>query len=289
MKKVLSILLITLVTLSASAHNILKLSTCWTTGTFTFKGTQFDGNQKVKLTVDAGFHFSNNTQSYTFTTPSGANLSQSFTVNVYKNVPYNSDWRVVLTCTYGGGQGTSNDAIGSPLTSGDDICSSGSPGLPVTLINFTAHKNFDYTTSVSWTTTVETGNNYFQLEGSNDGTSFHTEVVIFSQSANGNSAISLNYTHKVAATTQSKLILAGMGGLGAILLIGILIGTMKRKHALWLMPLMILVFAGSLVSCQKHVDTPTDKSSVKWKYLRLKQVDKDGTVTIATGVVTINN
>lgn len=303
MKKLFSILMVTLITLSSFGHNILKKSTCWQAGNFQFKGEIFDANQKVQVSVPNGFtlslivsgdviqtgsdkpSLSSNHRVLTFKTTNGSN--RAFVVTAIKNNPLTGTYSVILTCTYGGSNGTSNDAQYSPVNSGTSVCSGGG-GLPVTLVNFAVKRNSDYTADVSWTTTFEANNKYFELQGSNDGTSWTTEALIFAASEDGNSSTPTNYKYKIAATTQSKLILAGFGSLAAILLFGILIGTMKRKNGVVALSLMLVVFAGSLLSCQKDTNAPPDKVVAKWSFLRLKQADKDGTIVIATSVIKVN-
>lgn len=284
MKKLFSILMVTLLTLSLSAHNILRTSTCWQSGQFTFNGTQFDKNENVKLVVTSGYHFSNGLTSLLINTGNAT----TFTVVVSKNTPYVGAYNVTLTCTYGGSNGTNTAAVNSPISSTTTICTGGGGGLPVKLINFAVKKNTDFTTSVSWTTTFESNNSFFTVEGSNDGKDFHTQAVVFSQSEDGNADGITNYSYKIEATTVSKLILAGSGLVGSIVLLLILVGTMRRKRSLWAVPFLIIAFSASFVSCKKDVST-YDKSSVKWKYVRLKQTDKDGTTVIATNVQVVNN
>jgi len=263
----LSLLVILITSTFANGPTITKIG--WCGGVYTVSVTNIPGGATCHLIIG--------TYDSTFISP-----SSNFIVSIPQPLQGTT---VSFTIGFinGGGKLVSTD--GTTSTNGTGTCSQ----LPVKLINFAAHKNGDYSTSVSWATTFEANNNYFLLEGSNDGTNFHTEVLLFSKYSDGNSQVSTDYAFKIGATTQSKLILAGFGTLAGILLFGILIGTMKRKKALWLMPVMLLIFTGSLVSCQKHVDTPTDKSSVKWKYLRLKQADKDGTIVIASSTLIINN
>lgn len=299
MKKLLSVLLISIIALSSFAHTINPTNSCgFKDGNYGITGTQFEANQKVSLTVETGFTFSltvggdviqtgsnkpvlsNSNRTITFFTTTGGS-SKGFTVLIKQVLPNVTDFITSVVCVYG----SSNTAAqNSPLQTKKGNCSTG--GLPVKLINFVVKRNTDYTTSVSWTTTFEANNNYFIVEGSNDGSTFHQQAIVFSKYEDGNSGIATDYSYKIEATVLSKVV-AGMGGLAFVLLIGMLIGKIKTKRSWFFAPLMGLILAGSLVSCQKTYDKPADKATVKWKFVRLKQVDKDGTEVIATSIISV--
>jgi len=65
--------------------------------------------------------------------------------------------------------------------------------LPIELLSFNAIFN-GKTTDISWQTEVETNNNYFTIERSNDGVNFNMLGIVASKALNGNSTGALSYT-----------------------------------------------------------------------------------------------
>jgi hypothetical protein len=69
----------------------------------------------------------------------------------------------------------------------------GNVPLPATVTNFSGMK-LETSDKLSWTTSSEQNNAYFNLQHSTDGTNFTTIAKVNSKAPNGNSAATLNYT-----------------------------------------------------------------------------------------------
>lgn len=120
---------------------------------------------------------------------------------------------------------------------------------------------------VSWTTQTETHNDHFDIEVSANGTVFHKIASVSSKAPDGNSNASLHYQYDTAAAAAGTL---GLGGLG---LLGMLV-SFRKKRRIW--ALMVLAAGLLLYSCAKKETLTKTGSS---RYLRIVNVDKDGTKT----------
>jgi len=75
----------------------------------------------------------------------------------------------------------------------DDIAVNRVNPLPVKIISFTGKKEF-YANQISWQTSAEVNNNYFELQRSLDGKNFTSVAKIDSKAPNGTSNTTFNYT-----------------------------------------------------------------------------------------------
>ncbi|GAB3014649.1 hypothetical protein GCM10027051_17680 [Niabella terrae] len=138
--------------------------------------------------------------------------------------------------------------------------------LPVTLSGLSAL--FDGSAlQVKWTTLSETNNAYFDIELSKNAVDFTSIGQVKSQATEGNSDTAIRYEFKMAASG-----LALLGG-GMLLLLS---GTFVKGRRRLMLGLLILIGTSVVVvSCTKG-----DAESIDYSqdlYLRIKQVDKDGT------------
>ncbi len=273
MKRLTSLALIVLISACSFAHTMSKVSSCWTNGKFTFKGTQFDGNQWVYLHLTSShYHFANNTQDYVFQTGPGANLSQSFTVDVFNTGTFTTATLDVYYNTTGSGHthgGT--EAFQAPISS--NTCSISS--LPVLITDYSVSKVSSSSILVKWTTTSEENNSHFIVQGSTDGLNFTDIYTVFSYTESGNSSVAHTYSFTIDNTVH-VIKTAGLSLLAGIILILIVAAGFKRK-AFPFAAMAVLITLGSFTSCSKSNATPSNTAT--YKFIRLQQVDKDGTTT----------
>lgn len=123
---------------------------------------------------------------------------------------------------------------------------------------------------VNWSTLTETGNSYFDIEVSKDGTNFTKIGTVNSKAKDGNSDVSISYDFSV--NLQSSTTLLGIA-LFSIAFIALLF---SRKNK-WVYTIVLVgglsIFGAS--SCSKN-DTAGVEDSGK-VFVRIRQVDKDGT------------
>nr|WP_262920212.1 choice-of-anchor E domain-containing protein [Niabella hibiscisoli] len=187
------------------------------------------------------------------------------------------------------GIGTGND--GNP----DGISASFDMGaVPMTQINFainsTAVLSADFADLfakikggqllVNFTTLEEANNDHFDVEVSNDGTSFKKIGEIKSKAINGTSKEVLHYDFNSEA--QGSTLFFG----AAILLISC--GNMfrNRKHKTLLLAIFSIAFVGILAGCSKKSDSVSLQGTDV--FVRIVQVDKDGTKTYSKVMKAIN-
>ncbi|GAB3425288.1 NHL repeat-containing protein [Niabella aquatica] len=147
--------------------------------------------------------------------------------------------------------------------------------LPVTFGSINSYiKNKEL--YVSWQTLSESNNDHFDVQVSGDGEKFATVATIKSQAKEGNSDQSLNYQISLGVSAATGLMAAGLLSLFS------LSACSKRKK--WL-AIGLLSGAISLTgySCTK-ADT-IDPISKKL-YIRIAQVDKDGSTTYSKVFIT---
>lgn len=279
MKRLTSLALVVLISVSSFAHTMSKVSSCWTNGKFTFKGTQFDGNQWVYLHLTSThYHFANNTQDYVFQTGPGGSLSQTFTVDVYNTGTFTTATLDVKYNTTGPNHTNGGtEAISAPISS--NTCSVAS--LPVLITDYSVTKVSGSSILVKWTTTSEENNSHFIVQGSTDGLNFTDIYTVFSYTESGNSSVPHEYSFTIDNTVH--IIKAGFGILSILFLVLIVAAGFKRK-AFPFAAMALLITLGSFTSCSKS--NAVKGTTATYKFIRLQQVDKDGTTsTLDTKVV----
>lgn len=130
---------------------------------------------------------------------------------------------------------------------------------------------------VSWKTLSETNNKEFFIEASKDGKNWVAIGTVASKAADGNSDVTLEYNF-----TKSLPGLA-LGGLGLIALLSM--PFFRNRFIKACLTLTCLVLLG--LSCNKD-NEQVNTDDMKNLYIRIGQVDKDGTVRYSSAVKTIN-
>ncbi|MGE9311484.1 hypothetical protein ACLOAU_07555 [Niabella sp. CJ426] len=130
---------------------------------------------------------------------------------------------------------------------------------------------------VNWTTEKEVNNDHFEIEGSTDGEQFVTIGTLKSKAENGNSDITLNYEW----TGSAGMSLSVLPYLAFVL---ILLLFVCRKKTMVLATVAISFVAFIQVSCKKDKDSIANSENY---YIRIAQIDKDGTKTYSK-VVRVN-
>ncbi len=124
---------------------------------------------------------------------------------------------------------------------------------------------------VNWSTLKEQANQYFEVEASEDGSSFTSIGKINTLAAEGNSDITLDYNFSTNLGAQGLL---GLSLLSALLFA--FTGNFKNRKNYYL----YTIFAGLMLlgvsSCYKNDSLDYDRKADL--FVRIKQVDKDGTV-----------
>ncbi|GAB3413689.1 hypothetical protein [Niabella aquatica] len=130
---------------------------------------------------------------------------------------------------------------------------------------------------VSWKTLSETNNKEFFIEGSKDGKNWITIGTVASKAADGNSDVTLEYNF-----TKSLSGLA-LSGLGLIALLSM--PFFRNRFIKACLALTFLVLLG--LSCNKD-NEQVNTDDMENLYIRIGQVDKDGTVKYSSAVKTVN-
>ena len=122
---------------------------------------------------------------------------------------------------------------------------------------------------VNWTTETETNNDHFLIQASDDGVNFKTIQTIQSKAVAGKSSETLEYSISVyvSTITAAGLLLLAFGMAGA--------SRRKIKYGLCMAILGVVLF----FSCNKtELQNAMDDGKL---FVRIVQVDKDGTETIS--------
>ena len=139
-----------------------------------------------------------------------------------------------------------------------------STALPVQLGTISASMK-NQTLLVQWTTETETHNDHFDIEVSSDGTHFKKIATVASKAPGGNSGSSLQYEYETALPALAL-------GLGFLFVTGLFIQR-KRNYRCSTVAFLLTVFF--FTGCSKNGLEVTPAGSNL--YLRIVQVDKDGT------------
>lgn len=132
--------------------------------------------------------------------------------------------------------------------------------------------------NVNWKTVSEKDNEKFIIQASANGKSWTDVGTVVSKSTNGNSSIALDYNF---STAWSNTVLAGFGLLGLLLL--------PAARNKWMKLAVLVLAVSAIASCAKDNDVLNDSengsSGSGAVYVRVAQVDKDGTSTHSDAVV----
>lgn len=133
--------------------------------------------------------------------------------------------------------------------------------------------------NVRWETLTEQNCAYYDIELSQDGRNFIKAGRVISKAENGFSGVKLNYELILPLNNIPALSLSLLGFSLAVSFI------FKRRKMLMLLS-VLLVWSMVLFSCRKNIAPDTgDRAKL---YLRMVQVDKDGTSKISKTVVVVN-
>ena len=137
---------------------------------------------------------------------------------------------------------------------------------------------------VNWTTASEKNNKRFEIEASADGVHFTTIGSMDSKAPNGNSdgvlsyEFSMNTSGLALATSGIALVLLALGSLA--------IGLPRKRKLVFASLLLTVIFAGAM-GCQKKASEPV--SDGKSAYIRIAQIDADGSKSYSKIVKVVNN
>ncbi|MCH5600935.1 hypothetical protein [Niabella ginsengisoli] len=130
---------------------------------------------------------------------------------------------------------------------------------------------------VSWQTLTEKNNDHFEIEVSSDGKSWSKAGSnISSKATGGNSDISIQYEQSIS--------LSGMAVMGVSIFL-LSMGMMFRRNKWFGSVLMIVGMSAVLYGCTKNDNDISTKAEKV--YVRIKQVDKDGTASYSKVVTAI--
>lgn len=131
---------------------------------------------------------------------------------------------------------------------------------------------------INWETLTETNNKHFEIEVSTDGTSFKKLASISSKSNDGHSSLPLQYRYEINIPDSLQFTFS----LG-FLLLGFSFTNKKRKITFTMMLLSLIL----MISCAKQeaFDIPGSGKL----FVRIIQVDKDGTATASKTVQASTN
>lgn len=140
--------------------------------------------------------------------------------------------------------------------------------LPVTWGSVSA-KTAGNNVVINFTTESETNNDHFELLASNDGNNFVKIAELKSKAVNGNSSTAINY--------EVTIPLSGKVALGFSLLALLGFGLIPNKKARILSSIVALSVLFATYSCSKNSDSINIGSETSYKFVKIVQVDKDGT------------
>ncbi|MCH5720378.1 hypothetical protein [Niabella hibiscisoli] len=135
------------------------------------------------------------------------------------------------------------------------------------------------TLTVNWEVLKEVNNSHYDVELSADGVNFTKIGSTPTQASNGNSDTSLSYSFSRSIT---------QGVLGASVLAFLLGGIYARKRR-WIAVLLVgLASVGMFYSCSKNDISNVNDDDNKY-FVRIAQVDKDGTTSYSKTVTVVKN
>lgn len=169
--------------------------------------------------------------------------------------------------------GASLSSVGGTTSSGSIQVYESAQAMPVLWDAVNATISNEQLT-VSWTTSSETNNDRFEVEASKNGSDFTKIATVASKAANGNSSTAISYT--LTADVNGMVAIAGWGVLSFL---AMPIANKKLRGIIVLCILSVILY-----SCSKN---NTDQLNIGESkvYIRIAQVDKDGTKTYSKTVL----
>ncbi len=155
-----------------------------------------------------------------------------------------------------------------------DFVFNGSISLPVNFGTVAAVQK-EETLTVKWNTLKETNNAYFEVQASKDGNIFKTIKTVLSK--NGNSDIMQDYEVRITASDMNFL-------LGIPVLVGLLCLSASRKKRMLFCIAALIVLATNFIGCSKQGNILDIKGDFEKTFIRIAQVDIDGTKTYSKTV-----
>ncbi|MGE9310107.1 hypothetical protein ACLOAU_00555 [Niabella sp. CJ426] len=137
---------------------------------------------------------------------------------------------------------------------------------------------------VNWTTSSEKNNRSFAIEASTDGVHFTAIGTADSKALNGNSDTALSYEF---SADLSGVAMASSGFLVALLALGGLTMGLQRRRKLLFAGLMLAGISVGTIGCQKKGSEPL--ADGKNAYIRIAQIDQNGSKTYSKIVKVVNN
>lgn len=131
---------------------------------------------------------------------------------------------------------------------------------------------------VNWATETETNNSHFEIMASTDGNNFHKIGTVQSKARDGNSARALQYEFSITENQARTLAAVSLLGLMAIGCAG-----WSRRRKIIAMGAMLLLNGALFYSCAKR-DVAIDRGTAGKLFIKIVQVDKDGTTTAGRAV-----
>jgi len=173
----------------------------------------------------------------------------------------------------------SNFGPGGALLYGqtEDFWVSIEEALPVIFSGVTAKIKNDQI-FVNWKTESETDNGHFFVEASFDGEHFGRIAKVDSKAVNGTSVSSLSYSISI----DNKGTVVSLG----LVLVALFSLFSFRANRKWLL-LAAVIAGGVFIACQKRDNAGGDNNGNNIKYVRIAQVDKDGTTKFSRVVSVI--
>ncbi|MGE9311325.1 PQQ-dependent sugar dehydrogenase [Niabella sp. CJ426] len=150
--------------------------------------------------------------------------------------------------------------------------------LPVTFGTIKATRK-EANLYINWTTQSETNNSHFEIEGSVDGKTFATIKTVDSKAIDGNSSSTINYA--ITLGKDSLGMMLGISLLAVLTIAGFRSGKKWGQVSLLVLAVFIVVSA-----CNKRdvAKGPGDNTL----FIRIAQVDKDGTKRYSQTVQVVN-
>ncbi|HEX7755121.1 MAG TPA: hypothetical protein VF421_07260 [Niabella sp.] len=129
---------------------------------------------------------------------------------------------------------------------------------------------------VKWSTESETNNDHFEVQASVDGKNFKPIGTVGSKAVDGHSDVALDYRFEKAGGIIGLALLPFMIGLFGFP------GTRRKRYAL--AGMLLLSAAVTVISCTKN---NTDIKGIEKVYIRIAQVDKDGTTKFSKVITAV--
>ncbi len=212
------------------------------------------------------------------TNPGAAtNFEQQYD-NVFYNGPTTQTSRSAWLTRLTNPANWSGDDTGTGVTTIGTTLGTSAVALPVTFGNISATSNGNGFT-LTWQTIQETNNEYFEIELSKDGKQFTPIAKAPTKALGGNSNLSLQYSISFGADSLPALM---GGGLLSLLLLAGQCRSRRRKIIAGLVLTLSIACAG----CTKGEALETSLEKI---YVRIAQVDKDGTRSYSKVVVVNRN